>query len=155
MLRVVFVSLLLALTGGGTHQASQTRDHLAALRTEWATNLHAKKLEAFVAMYTPDATFVGGGKRSTGRAAIYELTKSVMNTFTSDIELRSVKTEFSGELAYDSGEFSETLTSIANGTKTPARGYYLTIYKRSGGKWLIVQQVWSDAGAASDNPVKD
>jgi ketosteroid isomerase-like protein len=72
-----------------------------------------------------------------------------MASFTSDIELRSIKAEFSGELAYDSGDYSETVTSVKDGTRTAIRGDYLTIYKRGADKkWLIVQQVWTEAGAS-------
>ena len=150
MLTIVIMTLLLTRTGTGSQQASQTAERLPTLRAQWVLNLQEKKLEAFVAMYTPDATFIGDGKRTTGRPAIQELAETVMASSTSDIELRSLKTEFSGDLAYDSGDYRETITSIADGKKTPLRGDHLTIYKRGPDRsWLIVQQVWTENRSAS------
>jgi ketosteroid isomerase-like protein len=108
-------------------------------------NLHEKRIEQFVMMYAPNASFIGGGKRFTGRPSIHEITKSVMELFVSEIELRSIKVEFSGDLAYDSGEYRETQTTLSDGSKISIRGDYLTIYERSAGKkWMIVQQIWTE-----------
>jgi ketosteroid isomerase-like protein len=67
-----------------------------------------------------------------------------MAAFDSDLTLRSLRLETSGDLAYDSGEFVETLTNISTGAKISSKGSYIIIYKReAGGAWQIVQQVWT------------
>lgn len=119
-------------------------DALARLRTEWAKDLHDKRLDHIVSLYAPDAVFLPpNGERIVGRPAIRELTKKAMDAFTSDLTFQSVSSEFSGDLAYDSGEFSETLTSMADGNKSRGEGNYLMVFKRQpDGAWLIVQQAW-------------
>ena len=147
---LVLLMNLLFVVASTSAQSSNVRAQIAGLRADWTTNLRQKKLEPFVMMYAADATFIGGGKRFTGRPAIRELTKNVMASFTSDVELRSIKIEFSGELAYDSGDYHETLTTISDGTKKSIQGDYLTIYKRSGGRsWMIIQQVWTEVSTPS------
>jgi hypothetical protein len=48
------------------------------------------------------------------------------------------------DLAYDSGDFKETLTTIATGGKITAKGSYIIIFKRQpNGSWQIVQHVWT------------
>jgi len=67
-----------------------------------------------------------------------------MATFNSDLTLHSQNLETSGDLAYDSGDFQETLTTIATGAKVTSKGSYIIIYRRQPrGDWQIVQQVWT------------
>jgi ketosteroid isomerase-like protein len=67
-----------------------------------------------------------------------------MATFNSDLTLHSQNLETSGDLAYDSGEFQESLTTITTGAKIATKGSYIIIYKRQpGGVWQIVQHVWT------------
>ncbi len=67
-----------------------------------------------------------------------------MATFDSNLTLHSQKLETSGDLAYDSGDFQETLTTIANDAKIATKGSYIIIFKsQPNGSWLIVQHVWT------------
>jgi ketosteroid isomerase-like protein len=67
-----------------------------------------------------------------------------MATFNSDLSLHSHNLEASGDLAYDSGDFQENLTSIASGAKIASKGSYVIIFKRQpNGSWQIVQQVFT------------
>jgi len=75
------------------------------------------------------------------------LFKNVMDTVTSELTLHSLVTESSGDLAYDSGSYSETLVPVKGGPNQQFQGDYLTVFRRQkGGKWLIIQQVWTFAG---------
>jgi uncharacterized protein (TIGR02246 family) len=139
-------------SGGETFAAAQTaqNSHVASpdivkVRDEWAKDLHAKQLDQIAALYSEDAEFLlPTGTRVSGRAAIRELCKNVMATMTSDITLKTATSERSGNLAYDSGDFSETLTSIPEGKKTQSAGTYVMIFRRQpNGAWLIAEQVWT------------
>ena len=67
-----------------------------------------------------------------------------MAAFNSDLVLHSQNLETSGDLAYDSGDFQESLTTIATGAKISSKGSYILIFKRQpNGAWLIVQQVFT------------
>jgi len=126
-------------------------DGFARLREEWARNLHQKRVDASVAEYAPDAEFIEeDGQRVKGTAALKQLYETITKTFDSDLTFTSVRVEVSGDLAYDSGTYQETLVTRASGARQNMRGSYLTVYRRGkAGAWLIVQQVWTGA------PVKD
>jgi len=131
-------------------------DAFAALRQQWALNLHDKRIDASVAEYAPDAEFINpDGGRVRGTAGLRHLFETITATFDSDLVSASKRVELSGDLAYDSGTYQESLTVCATGKAQRASGSYLTIYRRSkDGAWLIVEQVWTgaitDAAAASE-----
>jgi ketosteroid isomerase-like protein len=111
----------------------------------WVQDLRTKQLEPILKFYVPDAVFLQPtGERITGSAALRTLFQTIMATFNSDLTLHSQNLETSGDLAYDSGDFQETLTTIATGAKITAKGSYIIIFKRQpNGSWQIVQHVWT------------
>jgi uncharacterized protein (TIGR02246 family) len=120
-------------------------EEIARLRSQWAKSLLDKKLDQIASLYTSDAVFLQpSGERITGRPAIRDLCKKIMDTFTSDITLHSIASEHSGDLAYDSGDYRETLEKLSDGTKAEVQGNYVMIFKRQGdGSWLILEQMWT------------
>jgi ketosteroid isomerase-like protein len=118
---------------------------LAKIREAWVQDLRTKQLEPILKFYAPDAVFLQPtGERITGSAALHTLFQTVMATFNSDLTLHSQNLETSGDLAYDSGDFQETLTSIATGAKITAKGSYIIIFKHQpNGSWQIVQHAWT------------
>lgn len=118
---------------------------LVKLREDWVTALHTKQLEPILKFYAADAAFLQpSGERITGAAALRNLFQMIMTTFNSDLTLHSLNLETSGDLAYDSGNFEENLTNIANGAKIASKGSYVIIYKqKANGNWQIVQHVWT------------
>jgi ketosteroid isomerase-like protein len=122
-----------------------TLETLAGIREAWIRDLRTKKLEPILKLYAPDAVFLQPtGERITGSAAIRSLFQTILATFNSDITLHSQNFETSGDLAYDSGDFQETLITIATGAKIASSGSYVIIFKRQSiGSWQIVQQVWT------------
>ncbi len=127
--------------------APSISDEIARVRSQWADDLRNKRLEEITALYAPDAAFLSGDVgRVTGRPAIHDLCKKVMAAVNSRIVMHSVRTEHSGDLAFDSGDFEETLTKLSDGTSQNAQGSYLMVLKRqSDGKWLIVEHMWIDS----------
>jgi len=122
-----------------------TLEALAKLREAWVQDLRTKQLEPILKFYAADAAFLQpDGERITGSAALRALFQTIMATFNSDLTLHSHNLEASGDLAYDSGDFQETLTNIATGAKINSKGSYVIIYKRQpNGAWQIVQHVWT------------
>jgi len=122
-----------------------TLEALAKLRETWVQDLRTKQLEPILKFYAPDAAFLQpDGERLTGSAALRTLFQTIMASFNSDLALHSQNLEASGDLAYDSGDFQETLTNIATGAKINSKGSYVIIYKRqANGAWQIVQHVWT------------
>jgi uncharacterized protein (TIGR02246 family) len=131
-----------ARKSGSTNAA----DQIAALKVQLATALHSKHLEDIPPLFAPDGSFLSRTTgRVTGRDAIRGLFESVMNSYSSDITLTSLHIERSQDLAFDSGDFDETVTAISDGKKYEVRGSYLIVFKhqRDGG-WLILEQVMID-----------
>jgi uncharacterized protein (TIGR02246 family) len=143
----LFVVSLLAVTAvsGLGQQSSIPLEAIARLRTDWSRDLHDKKLDQIVLLYAPDAVFLPpNGARITGRSEIRDLTRKAMDAFTSDLTFQSLNTGFSGDLAYDSGEYRETLTSATDGSISHGQGNYLMVFQRQkDGSWVILQQVWT------------
>jgi ketosteroid isomerase-like protein len=131
-------------TASAAPQAS-TLVTLANIREAWVQDLRTKQLEPILKFYAPDAVFLQPtGERITGSAALRTLFQTIMATFNSDLTLHSQNLEISGDLAYDSGDFQETLTTIASGARITAKGSYIFIFKRQpNGSWQIVQHVWT------------
>jgi uncharacterized protein (TIGR02246 family) len=147
--RLVFLLALVAATP--LHAAPTPRSFAAEigkLRTQWAADLHAKRLESILSLYAPDAVFLSSGhSRVTGRVGIRTLMKNIMGVVTSDLHFHSISIESSGDLAYDSGEYDETLTPTAGGANKNLQGSYVIIWKRQAdSQWRIVQQVWTLEG---------
>jgi uncharacterized protein (TIGR02246 family) len=115
----------------------------------WAEYWRQKKLDEVTALYAPNASFLtGSGDRISGRSAIRALFKTAMAGHTSDLIPRSLATEVSGNLAYDSGDYLETITTSTGVTKKELKGNYVIIFRRQrNGRWLIVQHVWTDKPA--------
>lgn len=132
---------------GSSAGASQdyTLANLTKIREEWVQDLHSKQLEPILKFYAPDAAFLQpNGDRIIGSAALRSLFQNIMASFTSDLTLHSRNLEASGDLAYDSGDFQESLTNLATGAKIASKGSYVVIYKRQLDRsWKIVQHVWT------------
>jgi ketosteroid isomerase-like protein len=119
-------------------------DPFAGLRLEWARDLHDKKVDASVALYTEDADFISDAGRSHGTAAIRSLYQRITTTFDSNMTFTSQHVEASADLAYDSGTYTETLVARATGKSQHMAGDYLTVYRRGkDGRWRIAEQVWT------------
>ena len=145
---LALATLMAASLGGAARQ--QDTSGIARVRADWAKYLHDKKLDESVALYTPDAQFLTEtGERFAGRDAIRELTRQAMAAFTSaEPAFESVITKISGDMAYDSGDYHETLTA-ANGKVLQPHGMYLMVLRRqSDGRWLIAALMWSEARAS-------
>jgi ketosteroid isomerase-like protein len=149
--RVALCLLALAavVAGSPTFAADQpsTLLTLAKIREAWVQDLHTKQLEPILKFYAPDVVFLQPtGERIAGSAALRALFQNIMATFNSDLTLHSQNLEASGDLAYDSGDFTESLTAIATGAKMSSKGSYIIIFKRQkDGNWQIVQQVFTGA----------
>jgi ketosteroid isomerase-like protein len=125
---------------------------VAKVRTQWAQFLNAKQIGALMSLYAPNAVFLQPtGQRINGAPSIRAMTQKIWSTLTPDIAMHGITTRISCDMAYDEGEFQETLTSVSSGAKQHTQGQYLMIFKRDiHGRWLIVEQVWTGAEPKRD-----
>ena len=141
LLAVVSLSFSYALTAA---PQTSTTAAIGKIRDAWVQDLRTKQLEPILKFYASDAVFVQpNGDRITGSAALRALFQNIMATFNSDLTLHRQNLETSGDLAYDGGDFQETLTPIATGAKITSKGSYIMIFKRQhDGSWRIIQHAW-------------
>jgi ketosteroid isomerase-like protein len=147
---IALLTLAILLTQFAPAWASPQADaitNIARIRETWTLYLHNKQLEPILKLYTADACFLQPtGERIAGQPALRTLFTTIMATFRSDLTLHSQNVEVSSDLAYDSGDYQETLTTIATGAKASYSGSYLMVFKRErGGEWKIVQHVFTGA----------
>jgi uncharacterized protein (TIGR02246 family) len=131
--------------------SSEASRRIAEARDSWLAAFKSKDVDAAVGFYATDAAFLQpSGERIGGIQAIRELYQKVVSTYDTDLVLRSRNLEVSANLAYDSGEYEETLTNRATGQKQHFRGQYVMIFRLSSdGHWKIIQHAWTVA----PNPV--
>jgi len=142
---LALATILVPILSTTAASQSSTLATLAKIREAWSQDLHAKQLEAILKIYAPDAVFLQPtGERIAGAPALRNLFQNIMASFDSNLNLHSQNLETSGDLAFDSGDFQESLTAIATGAKITSKGSYIIIFKRQpDGSWQIVQQVFT------------
>ena len=125
----------------------EAKVEVAQVRDKWLAAFKSKNVDQAISFYASDAAFLQPtGDRIEGIEAIHELYKKVANSFDSDLLLRSRTLEMSADLAFDSGEYEETLTDRATAQKQHFRGQYLMVFRLSSdGQWKIIQHVWTVA----------
>ena len=128
-------------------------DPFEKLRQEWTDDLHEKRVEASTALYAADAVFIQpDGARIRGAPAIRRLYQKVTSTFDSSLNFSSEHVAISGDLAYDSGTYTETLVMRSTHKSILNKGSYLTIYRMGkDGNWKIVEQMWAGPLISSQN----
>jgi len=120
---------------------------LANIRADFVRYLKSKQLEPILQLYADDAVFLRpDGLRFAGMPAIRAHFTDTFAALDGDLTLTSLNTEFSGHLAYDSGEWSEILTTRATGAQGHFHGDYLMVLRReASGSWHILEHVWTMA----------
>jgi uncharacterized protein (TIGR02246 family) len=144
-MRIALVILLVVGCGAPQHPATATED-VAALRDRWLQAFNAKQLDAAIATYAIDAVFLPiTGDRVQSAMAIKELYTRIWRQFTPHMQLTSHQLERFGDLAYETGEYDETIAA-AEGTLA-LRGSYVFVYRHEADGWRIAAQTWTEVSA--------
>ena len=139
-----FACLLLALFSLRAETVPKAPD-IGAL---WAADWSAKRLDHVLTLYAPDAIFfTTDGDRFAGAAAIRDFFQKTLATNDPTIHMHRVATEQSGKLAYESGDYQETISS--GGHRIDAHGHYLLVLRNQDGRWLIAEQMWTGVTSTS------
>jgi ketosteroid isomerase-like protein len=113
------------------------------LGSQWAADWTAKRLEHIMTLYAPDAVFhTTESGAFAGTAAIRELFQNALGAVDPTIHMKLIRTEHSGELGFESGEYEETLASVGKTRKVT--GHYLIVLRRIEGEWRIAEQMWTE-----------
>ncbi len=120
-------------------------ESVADLRSAFVQTLEQQDVEASMALFTPDATFLNpDGARYDDRAAIRTLYRSVVAQYRLRLSMTSKHLVTSEKLCVDEGIYMETLTPIATGKPLALMGSYLFVAKlQPDGAWRIAEMVWT------------
>ncbi len=128
-------------------QAGSTEADKATIHAKvksWAAASKARDAEAFASVYADDAVLMlEGAPDVSGREAILAAVTGLMKdpNFDLSFEADNVVVAGSGDLAYETGTYSFTL-SDAEGKPAPTHGHYLVVWrKESDGTWKVVRDV--------------
>jgi ketosteroid isomerase-like protein len=135
--------LVAALATSAQAQGATSPPELSSI---WASDWSAKSLDAVMQLYAPEPVFLPTvGPRWDGAAAIRKNSVGLLAKFNPHIALHSIVSAASGDLAYDSGSYEETLMPVAGGKPIRAKGDYLFVFQRqSNGSWKILEQTFTE-----------
>ncbi len=109
----------------------------------WAQHWNAGELDAVAAAYAADAVYLPPHHKAVhGRDAVREYLKGPLRHGTSDLTFEVTYVKQKGPVAWDVGTYRMT-TPLNQMERKEDHGKYLTVWKRIGGKWLIVADAWS------------
>src|ERR1700722_791311 len=124
--RVVVVLLCASLWTSASAQPAESFSPPESLSMEWAADWSAKNLEAVMTLYAPEPVFLPTvGPRWEGTGVMRKNFASILALYKPHIVLHSIKSEISGDLAYDSGTYKESITPIKRGKPIVMEGAYL------------------------------
>jgi ketosteroid isomerase-like protein len=133
----------IALTCISQAHAAPTPSELSSI---WAADWSAKNLDAVMQLYAPKPVFLPTvGASWDGTSAIRQNCAGLQAKFNPHIVVHSIWSQMSGELAYDSGTYDETLVPLAGGKTIHAKGNYIFIFQRqASGPWKILEQTFTE-----------
>ena len=143
MNQIVYVVIAVFCTSLCTCAFARPAESLSA---EWAADWSARRLEAVMTLYAPEPVFLPTiGPRWEGAGVIRKNFASLLAMYRPHVVLHSIKTESSGDLAYDSGTYDESIVPVKRGKPIVAKGAYLFLFQQQeNGDWKILEQTWTD-----------
>lgn len=135
-----------------TASPAATSADIAAVRDAWLAAAARDDAAAVAAMYTDDAIFVATeAPAARGRAAIQQALAESFPISTVDT-VDSKEVVVSGDVAYDYGEYQQTVTP-PNGAQQTFRGHYVVVLRRQAdGSWKLSKHVSTTPPAAAARP---
>src|SRR5438093_10188389 len=125
---------------------------LRDLDAKWSAAAGAKDVDKTVSYYAEDAVVMPpNAPAATTKEAIRSAWKEMLTSPGAAISWKTTKVEVakSGDLAYVSGTYEETMTD-ASGKPVKDRGKYVEIFKKqANGTWKVIVDIWNSDLPAS------
>ena len=116
---------------------------------QWARHWNAGDLDGVDAVYAEDAVYLPPHHEAVhGREAIREYLKVPLSHGVSGLAFDVTYIKQQGPIAWDVGTYRMTIPQNEE-TKKEDRGKYLTVWRRTGERWLIAADAWSSDLPAS------
>ena len=122
-----------------TRAADEATIHAAV--KEWSASAQAKDEEKFSSVYAEDATvMMEGAPDVTGKAAIREAIGGMMQdpNFALSFAANKVVVARAGDLAYETGTYSMTMSDAKKKPSTNSGNYVVVWQKQADGAWKVV-----------------
>ena len=122
-----------------TRAADEATIHAAV--KEWSASAQAKDPDKFTSVYAEDATVMMEGVPDiTGKAAIREAIGGMMQdpNFALAFAAKQVVVARSGDLAYETGTYSMTMSDAKKKPATSQGNYVVVWRKQADGTWQVV-----------------
>ena len=151
--KTLIVTLTLGVVAAAVCWAADTKieQTLRDLDAQWSKDAGAKDVDKTVSYYAESAVVMPpNASAATTKESIRSAWKEMLTTPGAAISWKATKVEVakSGDLAYVSGTYEETMTD-ASGKPVPDHGKYVEIFKKQAdGTWKVVADIWN-----SDLPV--
>ena len=149
---------LLSFAFVGTASAANTKIEQAVrdADAQWSKDAGAKDVDKTVSYYAEGAVVMPpNASAATTKEAIRSAWKEMLTTPGAAISWKAAKVEVakSGDLAYVSGTYEETMTD-ASGKSVQDHGKYVEVWeKQADGTWKVVADIWnSDLPASGPAP---
>jgi uncharacterized protein (TIGR02246 family) len=145
---------LLSFTFIGTAAAAEAKieQALRDLDAQWSAAAGAKDLDKTVSYYAESAVVMPpNASAATTKESIRSAWKEMLTAPGAAISWKATKVEVakSGDLAYVSGTYEETMTD-ASGKPIKDRGKYVEIFKKQADEtWKVVADIWNSDLPAS------
>ncbi len=153
LMAVVTVAPLLVGCAAGPGPITQAdRDAIAALRTAYQQSILAGDAAAMLEVYADDVVEMPPNMPlRSGKAAAEAAASADTNPPPSSFSLTSAETEGVGDLAYDRGSYSFTMSMEGMPEPMADTGKYIVLLrKQADGSWLMTTTIWN-----SDLPIPD
>ena len=153
LMAVVTVAPLLVACAAGPGPITQAdRDAIAALRTAYQQSILAGDAAAMLAVYADDVVEMPPNMRlRSGKAAAEAAASADTSPQPSTFSLTSAETEGVGDLAYDRGSYSFSMSMEGMPEPMTDTGKYIVLLrKQADGSWLMTATIWN-----SDLPIPD
>lgn len=122
---------------------------VAQVRDAWLAGWKAANVAALMALYAPDAHMMGNHMPTvSGTDAIQKaLTDQFSQITPGEATLTSERQEVAGDMAYDRGTYSFTMTPKAPNAKpiTDTGRYVVVLRKQADGSWKLVEEFGNSA----------
>ncbi len=134
--------VLMQAHAGGPGPGSPT-DALNVLDERFVADLHDKKIEDVLTLYTADAVFVNpDGTEATG-PGLRKLYEKVTAAYDSALHLKRVSLKRDINTMIEDGTYTEELVHRDSGKVDHLMGTYrFTMHLAPGGKWLFTRMEW-------------
>jgi uncharacterized protein (TIGR02246 family) len=118
---------------------------IGKLRTAYQTAVLGQDAAGIAKMYASDgAELPPNAPAVVGRAAIEKYHKDFAQQFMMHgMTLTSLKTQVSGDIAYDFGTYKQQLMPMKGGAVMDDHGKYVVLLQKEGGSWLITHAIYN------------